>query len=122
MTESISSIIAQCHKTFSDNTEPQAYNENYNQLIHLIDKITNMDLNLDVDSALDIGAPENVAPIRYMHVDEKSTFSAGVFMLREGAKIPLHDHPLMNGIIKTLHGNLRMIQYTKLDISRGFAV
>ncbi|CAB1426287.1 unnamed protein product [Pleuronectes platessa] len=36
-------------------------------------------------------------PVTYMHICETEVFSMGVFLLRPGASIPLHDHPDMNG-------------------------
>ena len=42
-------------------------------------------------------------PVTYMHICETDVFSMGVFLLRTGASIPLHDHPDMNGMLKVLH-------------------
>lgn len=39
-------------------------------------------------------------PVTYMHICETDVFSMGVFLLRTGASIPLHDHPGMNGMLK----------------------
>lgn len=39
-------------------------------------------------------------PVTYMHICETEVFSMGVFLLRTGASIPLHDHPGMNGMLK----------------------
>ncbi|CAB1419736.1 unnamed protein product [Pleuronectes platessa] len=45
------------------------------------------------------GAPE--PPVTYMHICETEVFSMGVFLLRPGASIPLHDHPDMNGNLRS---------------------
>ncbi|CAB1445268.1 unnamed protein product [Pleuronectes platessa] len=39
-------------------------------------------------------------PVTYMHICETEVFSMGVFLLRPGASIPLHDHPDMNGTLR----------------------
>jgi len=37
----------------------------------------------------------------------------GIFVIRNGASIPLHDHPGMHGIIKVLHGNIVINSYSR---------
>ncbi|CAB1428535.1 unnamed protein product [Pleuronectes platessa] len=39
--------------------------------------------------------------VTYMHICETEVFSMGVFLLRPGASIPLHDHPDMNGNLRS---------------------
>ncbi|XP_072523526.1 2-aminoethanethiol (cysteamine) dioxygenase a [Salminus brasiliensis] len=55
------------------------------------------------------------APVTYMHICETDAFSMGVFLLRSGASIPLHDHPGMNGMLKVLYGKLRIRCFDKLE-------
>ncbi|CAB1437163.1 unnamed protein product [Pleuronectes platessa] len=40
-------------------------------------------------------------PVTYMYICETEVFSMGVFLLRPGASIPLHDHPDMNGNLRS---------------------
>ncbi|CAB1449342.1 unnamed protein product [Pleuronectes platessa] len=40
-------------------------------------------------------------PVTYMHICETEVFSMGVFLLRPGASMPLHDHPDMNGNLRS---------------------
>ncbi|CAL1600197.1 unnamed protein product [Knipowitschia caucasica] len=54
-------------------------------------------------------------PVTYMHICETPEFSMGVFLLRAGSSIPLHDHPGMNGMIKVLYGKLNVRCFDKLD-------
>lgn len=49
-------------------------------------------------------------PVTYMHICETEVFSMGVFLLRTGASIPLHDHPGMNGMLKVLY-TLCLLRY-----------
>jgi len=44
--------------------------------------------------------------------DDKTTFTASVFALREDQMLPLHDHPNMYGLIKCIHGTLQIDSYT----------
>ncbi|XP_054457537.1 2-aminoethanethiol (cysteamine) dioxygenase a [Anoplopoma fimbria] len=54
-------------------------------------------------------------PVTYMHICETEAFSMGVFLLRTGASIPLHDHPGMNGMLKVLYGKLSLRCFDKLE-------
>ena len=44
--------------------------------------------------------------------------SVGVFVLRHGRRLPLHDHPNMFGILKVIHGTLTVNSYSTLDPSQ----
>ncbi|XP_034415279.1 2-aminoethanethiol (cysteamine) dioxygenase a [Cyclopterus lumpus] len=54
-------------------------------------------------------------PVTYMHICETEAFSMGVFLLRTGASIPLHDHPGMNGMLKVLYGKVSLRCFDKLE-------
>lgn len=58
-------------------------------------------------------------PVTYMHICETKVFSMGVFLLKPGASIPLHDHPGMNGLLKVLFGKVRIKCFDKLDYPLG---
>ena len=60
------------------------------------------------------GAPP---PVTYMHICETDEFSMGVFLLKRGASIPLHDHPGMYGMLKVLYGKTRITCFDRLDLS-----
>ncbi|KAF0027847.1 hypothetical protein F2P81_020588 [Scophthalmus maximus] len=47
-------------------------------------------------------------PVTYMHICETDQFSMGVFLLKSGASIPLHDHPGMHGVLKVMYGKVRI--------------
>ena len=50
----------------------------------------------------------------YIPVAENKHISMGIFVIREGQNIPLHDHPHMHGIIKCLEGKLKITSFTKV--------
>lgn len=53
------------------------------------------------------------APVTYIPITESKDVSIGIFVIRHGQKIPLHDHPRMHGIIKCLHGQLKITSFTR---------
>ncbi|KAK2815458.1 hypothetical protein Q5P01_025925 [Channa striata] len=54
-------------------------------------------------------------PVTYMHICETEVFSMGVFLLRTGGSIPLHDHPGMNGMLKVLYGKVSIRCFDKVE-------
>lgn len=54
------------------------------------------------------------APVAYVHIKETEIFSMGIFILRPGSRIPLHDHPNMYGLLYVLHGSVRCRSFTRL--------
>uniref|UniRef100_A0A4W4G7D4 2-aminoethanethiol (cysteamine) dioxygenase a n=1 Tax=Electrophorus electricus TaxID=8005 RepID=A0A4W4G7D4_ELEEL len=54
-------------------------------------------------------------PVTYMHICETDAFSMGVFLLKRGASIPLHDHPGMNGMLKVLYGKVKIMCLDRLE-------
>lgn len=63
------------------------------------------------------GAP----PVTYMHICETDEFSMGVFLLKSGASIPLHDHPGMHGMLKVMYGKVRISCFDRLERPAGGA-
>lgn len=57
------------------------------------------------------------APVSYMEIFENRSVSIGVFTLKEGSCIPLHDHVGMYGILKVLYGSLNVQSYTCVNQS-----
>ncbi|XP_060942918.1 2-aminoethanethiol (cysteamine) dioxygenase b [Limanda limanda] len=59
--------------------------------------------------------PHGAPPVTYMHICETDHFSMGVFLLKSGASIPLHDHPEMHGVLKVLYGKVRIRCFDRLE-------
>jgi cysteamine dioxygenase len=55
-----------------------------------------------------------IAPVSYVGIFENKCVTVGVFVLKDGARIPIHDHQGMFGILKALYGNLSIRSYTPL--------
>ncbi|XP_003725423.1 2-aminoethanethiol dioxygenase [Strongylocentrotus purpuratus] len=71
------------------------------------------------------GDPSQRAPVGYMHIFEDGVMTMGVFIIREGSRIPLHNHPGMHGLLKVLYGDISVRTFntitedwTKFPISK----
>uniref|UniRef100_A0A8C5KA93 2-aminoethanethiol dioxygenase n=1 Tax=Jaculus jaculus TaxID=51337 RepID=A0A8C5KA93_JACJA len=77
--------------------------ENLSKLKHLLTQVRAEDLN--------------IAPRQAPATDG---FSLGVFLLRSGTSLPLHDHPGMHGnMLKMLYGTVRISCMDKLEAAAG---
>lgn len=91
----------------NNNNNGPRFAENLQCLQQLLDKVRAEDLRLVARGPSAVpGAVQ--PPASYMHICETESFSMGVFVLRAGACIPLHDHPGMHGLLKVLYGTLRI--------------
>ncbi|CAD5110863.1 DgyrCDS229 [Dimorphilus gyrociliatus] len=54
------------------------------------------------------------APVYYIHMFENQFFTMCIFVLKNGTRMPLHDHPHMTGILKVLYGNLTIKSYSNI--------
>ncbi|KAM9325327.1 2-aminoethanethiol dioxygenase [Gastrophryne carolinensis] len=91
--------------------------ENLSQLKKLVGEIRAEDLKIRPrknTAAPPISVPHN-PPVTYMHICETDSFSMGVFLLKGGTGIPLHDHPGMHGMIKVLYGKVRIMGFDKME-------
>ena len=44
--------------------------------------------------------------------------TVAVFVLQKGSRLPLHDHPRMYGLLKVVHGEVKIKTYSPLDRSK----
>lgn len=108
-------ILKQAVATFSKPQLASKYQESLNALIQATGKLTGDDVG--VDSALvklHNRGPDLVNPVGYISVYEDSAISVSVFVLKANSVLPLHDHPVMHGIIKVLHGSMRVQSYSPI--------
>ncbi|KAJ3607563.1 hypothetical protein NHX12_024614 [Muraenolepis orangiensis] len=88
------------------------------ELLALVTAVRAADLNIEPRKrAAGGGSPADTTtpPVTYMHICETDAFSMGVFLLRSGASIPLHDHPCMYGMLKVLYGKVSIRCFDKLE-------
>ncbi|XP_018432169.1 PREDICTED: LOW QUALITY PROTEIN: 2-aminoethanethiol dioxygenase [Nanorana parkeri] len=95
----------------------KGFSENLTQLRKLVSEIRAEDLKIRPRknaAAPPISVPHN-PPVTYMHICETEAFSMGVFLLKGGTSIPLHDHPGMHGMLKVLYGKVRIMGFDKME-------
>ncbi|XP_063291018.1 2-aminoethanethiol dioxygenase [Pelobates fuscus] len=93
----------------------KSFSENVGQLRKLVGEIRAEDLKIRPrkNGQAPISVPHN-PPVTYMHICETDCFSMGVFLLKGGTCIPLHDHPGMHGMLKVLYGKVRISGFDKV--------
>lgn len=104
----------------------------YSELLNNINKVRGPDLGLDKCLAISKGLEEKKKKtngslsksesttsssaatnnITYIHVFEDSNVSIGIFILKSGEKIPLHNHPKMRGLLKCVYGRMVVTSYS----------
>ncbi|CAJ1080478.1 -aminoethanethiol (cysteamine) dioxygenase a [Xyrichtys novacula] len=116
----IQKIAKQAHITFQG-FQSEANGDNnldrHSELVSLVTAIRAADLKIvprKPQANPGPAGPQN-PPVTYMHICETEVFSMGVFLLRAGASIPLHDHPGMNGMLKVLYGKVSVRCFDKLE-------
>ncbi|XP_032358807.1 2-aminoethanethiol (cysteamine) dioxygenase a [Etheostoma spectabile] len=108
-------ITFKCLKTANGDNKLVA--DQHNELISLMTAVRAADLRIaprKTKKSTGVAELHN-PPVTYMHICETEVFSMGVFLLRTGASIPLHDHPGMNGMLKVLYGKVSVRCFDKLE-------
>ena len=55
----------------------------------------------------------SLAPVTYINVMAHRDVSIGMFIVKSGSRIPLHNHPNMHGLLKIVYGTVNIKEYTK---------
>lgn len=95
----------------------RSFQEHHGHLQSLMSEVCAADLKL-VPRKADSSPPPTRSyqpPVTYMHICETDHFSMGVFLLKSGSSIPLHDHPGMHGVLKVLYGRVRISCFDPLE-------
>lgn len=94
------------------------FNEHLRDLAGMMDKLKASDLNFifhdDASIQQKVETGEQ-APVLYMHLWEDHVMSMGVFIVRQGCSIPIHNHPNMYGICKVIQGTAHIQSYSPVD-------
>ena len=119
MCQCIEKVVQLAIATFSKKTPQETAKKNLDLLIAQTNKLTNVDVGLEHCSVFDSSPPRDSraatpAPVTYIPVVENKHISMGIFVIREGQSIPLHDHPNMHGVIKCIAGKLNITSFSKL--------
>lgn len=127
MTSKIECVLRQALITFSGANTSKAFHDNLVKLKRNANELDARSVGLDfrllrwdtyeLNRNFD-NLPESTsihhhqAPVTYIEVFEDKNVSIGVFVLRDGAKMPLHDHPYMYGVLKVIYGKVKIQSYT----------
>lgn len=111
MTSHINIVLKQALKTFTCKTE--VFKSNLNLLMTLLDKITAEDVNLNPQfSQASFWNRPQKAPVSCIDIYEDINLTIGIFVLKPGGQLPLHNHPEMYGLIKVLMGKIKITSYS----------
>ena len=112
----IQEVSLAARRTFANGIKDPALQENLNELVKLMNRVRGRDVNFNVAlTQRNIGRGDR-APVTYIHLFEDQYFSMGIFVLRENARIPLHDHPGMYGLIKVIHGSISVKSFDHVSL------
>ncbi|XP_073541509.1 2-aminoethanethiol dioxygenase [Phyllobates terribilis] len=119
MNSLIQKIARQARLTFrgaGGSGDAKGFAENVTQLRKLVSEVRAEDLKIRPRKSAQapVSAPHS-PPVTYMHICETDGFSMGVFLLKGGSSIPLHDHPGMHGMLKVLYGKVRISGFDKTE-------
>eukprot|EP00794_Sanderia_malayensis_P014155 gene14155-15633_t len=116
----IQKVAGQALLTFRSK-DVSAFAANLEKLKGMVDVITTADINVQKPSKKARRKRSNSfdAPVSYINIFESPYFTMGVFILRNGVSIPLHNHPGMYGICKVLYGSVKVKSYDQLASPNG---
>ena len=101
----IQAVVQSARRTFSRKFQKfvlnsEEFSASLNELKTLLDGLRACDVGLDKSHALKSTAPSTTAPVTYIKIHEDQDVSIGIFVVKGGQKIPLHNHPKMHGLLK----------------------
>lgn len=111
VTNHISAVIKQAITTFSSAKE--IFNKNLEILTSLLDRTRASDVDLHPQFMSEqLWKMKNKAPVTYVDIYDDPNLSVGIFILKPGMKLPLHDHPHMYGLIKVIAGVIKITSFS----------
>jgi len=112
----IQRVVRQAVEVFRSPGGP-TFRDGLATLSHLVHQVTAHDVAFDPGWVRDHRVYEpnrGMCPMTYVRLYENDLVSIGIFILKSGFTMPMHDHPNMYGVLKVLHGSLRMRSYTRV--------
>lgn len=111
MTSHINILLKQALTTFTCTTEH--FNSNLSQLRSLLHKTKAEDVNLSPQFAQEsFWHQPGKAPVSCIDIYQDMDVILGIFVLKPGGQLPLHNHPEMHGLIKVLMGKMQITSYS----------
>ena len=101
----IQAVVQSARHTFSRKfhnfvLNPEEFSASLSELKTLLDGLRGNDVGLDKSRILKSTPPNLAAPVTYIKIHEDQDVSIGIFVVKGGQKIPLHNHPKMHGLLK----------------------
>ncbi|KAI4501306.1 hypothetical protein M0802_003679 [Mischocyttarus mexicanus] len=112
MSSAIQILWKQALKTFGSrkNRGYKLYQQNFDHLLSLINKITAEDVKVD-KQVLDLVKVQS-APMSVIALFENKDITIAIFILKHGVTLPMHDHPGMHGFLKVISGTVEINSFT----------
>jgi len=115
----INKIVKQASHTFRFGSSNPC-GSHLEKLIRLTKSLKATDVGLspngdDIALASALYEQDLLAPVCHINLLKTEQFSFGIFIIRKGMALPLHDHPGMTGIVKVLYGTLKVTSYKAKD-------
>lgn len=90
-----------------------SFKTNFNDLKVLLDSLRLSDINLPKHLYSNTSFKEpNKAPVTFVNIFENENVAINIFILKERYTMPIHDHPMIHGILKAMVGKLLVESYT----------
>lgn len=100
-------------ETFIDIPKKEEFRVNIRKIGEAIHNLKLEDLELDPALvAPETWASPDKAPCTFVEVITRRTFTLGMFIVKPGFKIPLHNHAGMYGFVKVLQGSMTINTYS----------
>ncbi|XP_069690079.1 2-aminoethanethiol dioxygenase [Periplaneta americana] len=110
----IERVVRQALRTFSrrQSARNSPSEADFQKLVTMAGQLTAADVNLNI-GRLQVDEPrESSPPVIYINVYEDPHVTIGIFIVKSGEKLPLHDHPQMYGILKVIEGTVKIQSYS----------
>lgn len=115
MVANIQKVAQTAYKIFSrlyGSGELQIGSENVRLLSSMMNNVKKSDVNFDMTKVPKYMDADDEAPVSYIGIFEDPVMTMAIFVIRDGYKIPLHDHPGMYGFCKVIHGSAWLQSYS----------
>lgn len=106
--QKVSQLAYKVFSRFSGKSGVQISKQNVEQISSLMNTIGHLDANFDISKI----STTTDAPVSYMDIFEDPVMTMAIFIIRDGCRIPLHDHPDMYGFCKVIHGSASLKCYS----------
>lgn len=100
--------VTTCHPN-----NASSFKTNFHDLKVLMDSLKLSDINLPPHLYSNASFKEpNKAPCTFVNIFENDNVAINIFILKERYTMPIHDHPMIHGILKGMGGKLLVESYT----------